>query len=309
MKPVSQTAAAPKSSLALLALLTLVWGTNWPLFPLVMREMDVWTFRGLSLVGSGTLLLVAAKLMGMSLAVPRARWGMVAFAATAYLGVWNICSALATTLIPSGQAAVLGFTMPLWLALLSWVFFGQRLTSRLMVALVLGLAAIVLLLVHSRQAYAQAPLGTLLGLAAAIGWALGTMAQKRWPVAVPVTVLTGWQLLITGAVVLPLAWAFSTPTSRAVVAQVSPMTWLLVAYITVMPTTVGNLTWFKLVDQLPAQVAALSSVTVPIVAMIAGAVVHREPLGPWQWAAMACSAASLGLAMAPPSSTSTSKES
>jgi drug/metabolite transporter (DMT)-like permease len=47
-------------------------------------------------------------------------------------------------------------------------------------------------------------------------------------------------------------------------------------------------------------VAALSSILVPVLAMVSGAIVHAEPLGPLQWTAMACCAAALSLAMMRP---------
>ena len=60
-----------RRAIALLLLLGLVWGTNWPLFPIVMREISVWTFRSVSMTGAGLLLLATARLRGQSLALPR----------------------------------------------------------------------------------------------------------------------------------------------------------------------------------------------------------------------------------------------
>jgi drug/metabolite transporter (DMT)-like permease len=51
---------------------------------------------------------------------------------------------------------------------------------------------------------------------------------------------------------------------------------------------------------LPTNVAGLSSIMVPIVAMISGALVHGEPLGPIEWLAMACCAGGLALALIRP---------
>ena len=228
-------AAIPRRALALL---TLVWGTNWPLFPYAVREVSVWTFRAV---------------------------------------------------------AVLGFTMPLWAALIGWAVGGQRLTHRLMLALALGAAAVGLLMWRSLGVYAQAPLGVALGLLAGIGWAVGTMILKRGQVMVPAMVLTGWQLLITavptgiGAIVLgDLQWFMPSWTSI-----------LLIAYIMLVPMAVGNVAWFTNVGLLPTTVAGLSSILVPVVAMVSGALIHGEPLGPVQWAAMACCAAALRLALVP----------
>jgi drug/metabolite transporter (DMT)-like permease len=63
---------------------------------------------------------------------------------------------------------------------------------------------------------------------------------------------------------------------------------------------VGNVCWFEIVRLLPANVAGLSSIMVPMVAMVAGAVVHQEPLGAMQLAAMACCAGALSLTILKP---------
>ena len=89
------------------------------------------------------------------------------------------------------------FTMPLWLALMAWLFQGQRLSPRLLLALALGGAAVAFLMVPSFKAYANAPLGMALGLLGGVGWAVGTLLIKRWPVPVHAAVSTGWQLLLT----------------------------------------------------------------------------------------------------------------
>jgi drug/metabolite transporter (DMT)-like permease len=283
----------PPRALVLLVILTLVWGTNWPLFPLAVREVSVWTFRAVSVCVGGVLLLLVARMRGQSLVIERRHWRTIAAATFCYLVVWNIASTYSAILIPSGQSAVLGFTMPLWSALIAWGLLGQRLGARMLLAIALGAAAVLLLMVRSVEAYAQAPLGFALGLLAGLGWAAGTLILKRRPVDVPATVLTGWQLLLTavpitiGALILGDGdWFVPSWQSIAVI-----------AYITLVPMSIGNVSWFAIVGLLPANVAGLSSIMVPVVAMVSGAIVHGEPLGALQWAAMACCAAALWLAL------------
>ena len=293
--PATVAPAIPRRALVLLAVLTLVWGTNWPLFPYAVREVSVWTFRAVAVLGAGLLLLGVARARGLSLAIPRQHWRTVGVATFFYLVLWNIASTYAAVMIPSGQAAVLGFTMPLWAALIGWALGSQRLTQRLMLALVLGAAAVGLLMWRSLGVYAQAPLGVALGLLAGIGWAIGTMILKRGQVAVPAMVLTGWQLLITavptgiGAIVLG-DWQWFMPSWTSI---------LVITYITLVPMSIGNVAWFTIVGLLPTTVAGLSSILVPVVAMVSGAIIHGEPLGPVQWAAMGCCAAALRLALVP----------
>lgn len=291
------TPALSRRALILLVVLTLVWGTNWPLFEIAVREVSVWTFRAIAVTVAGTALLAFARARGDSLAIDRRHLPRICFATLLYLVVWNIASTYSAILIPSGQAAVLGFTMPLWSALISWAVYGERLRPRLVVAIALGGAAVTLLMVPNFAAYADAPLGLALGLIAAIGWAAGTLVlQRGGSVGVTATVLTGWQLLMTavptalGALVLAEGGWF-VPSWQTVA---------VIGYIALVPMAIGNACWFAIVGLLPANVAGLSAVLVPVVAMLSGALVHGEPLGALQWLAMAASASALWLALARP---------
>jgi len=280
-------------ALPLVLILTIVWGTNWSLFPLAVREVSVWTFRAVSLTGAGIFLLAFARVRGMSTVIPRAHWPAVTAAAVIYLVVWNLASTYAAILIPSGQAAILGFTMPLWTVLVVWALFGERPTRRMLLAMALAAVGVVLLMIPAREAYRDAPAGFLLGLTAGLGWALGTVILKRANVPVPALVLTGWQLLIAAA---PL-WVGALWLGRGEWFMPSWQTVLVIGYITVVPMAIGNLSWFAIVGLLPASVAGISSVMVPIVAMVTGAIVHAEPLGPFQLGAMACCGSALFLAL------------
>lgn len=290
------TTPFPPRAIALLVFLTLIWGTNWPLFAIVLQQLSVWTFRAVSLAGAGLFLLGIARARGLSLAVGRAHRGTLALGAFSYLLVWNVASAYSAKTIASGQSAVLGFTMPLWAALLSAIFLGERLQGRALLAMALGAVGVLLLLLPGLQAYAEAPFGFAAGLTAGLGWAVGTLIMKRRPVPVPGLVLTGWQLLLAA---LPLAavalvagqGAWHLPDARVMA---------IVAYITFIPMALGNLAWFSIVGLLPANVAGLSTVLVPVVAMLSGAWARNEPLGPPQLAAMACCVGALALSVLKP---------
>ncbi len=286
-------AAVPRRALLLLAILTLVWGTNWPLFPLALREVSVWTFRALSLSISGGALLLIAHLRGDSLRVPRELWATMLLASVCYLVVWNLATAYSAVTIPSGQSAVLGFTMPLWAAVFGWLVLRERPTGRMLLAIGLGALAVIALMVPNLKSYADAPAGLAAGLAAGIGWAVGTLILKRRPIDVPALVLSGWQTVIAtvpiviGALVLgDHRWFMPSATSIAVI-----------LYIALVPLTIGNACWFAVVRLLPANLAGLSSILVPVVAMLSGALVHDEPLGPSQWFAMLAIVAALSLAL------------
>ena len=285
-----------KSALPLVIVLTLVWGTTWVLFPYAVREVSVWTFRAVSVTVAGLSLLAIAALRGLPLSIPRTSWPTLVGASLVYLVIWNIASTFAAVLIPSGQAALLGFTMPLWVTLVAWAVWGERPSLRLGLAVALGGVGVGLLMARGADAYAKAPLGFALGLLAALGWAIGTLILKRRPIEAPPLVHTGWQLLVASVPITAAALYFGD-------GMLFMPTWPTIAvitYIGLMPMALGNVLWFSIVRVLPVNVAALSSVMVPVVAMIVGAVVHREPLGLIQLVAMGCCAAGLLLALTKP---------
>jgi drug/metabolite transporter (DMT)-like permease len=188
--------------------------------------------------------------------------------------------------------------MPLWAALIGWAVLREPLSRRMMLAMALGAAGVGLLMWRSLGAYAQAPLGVALGLLAGVGWAVGTLLLKRGGgVAMPALALAGWQMLIAAVPIVIGAFWFAQLRGVGGWFIPSRTSVLLIAYITLIPMAIGNLAWFSLVTQVPANVAGLSSIMVPVVAMIAGAVVHHEPFGPVQWAAMLCCGGALGLAL------------
>jgi drug/metabolite transporter (DMT)-like permease len=286
----------PRRAIVLLIVLTFVWGTNWPLFAFAVREISVWTFRAVAVTLAGVALLAVARMRGQSLVIPRAYWPTIGVGTCFYLVYWNIASTYSAILIPSGQSAILGFTMPLWSALISWAVLGERLSGRMLLGVLFGGAAVLLLMLPGLAAYANAPLGFALGLSAGLGWAIGTLILKRGKVIVPATVLTGWQLLLTAVPTTIGALWFGdghgfVPSWQTIV---------VVAYIALVPMSIGNVAWFAIVGMLPVNVAGLSSIMVPMVAMVSGALVHGEPLGPTQWAAMVCCVVALSLVLLKP---------
>lgn len=281
--------------LALLASLTLVWGTNWPLFSIALAELPVATFRTVVLTAAILMLYVVMRLRGESFAVPPGRWPPLILASMMNITVWNIATSLAVLYIPSGHASVLSYTMPLWVALMGFVVFRQPLTGRLLLAILIGAAAVVALMVPNFTTYANAPQGLFWGLFAGFCWAIGTFVIKRtsWPgMGLSLTfwqVAVSWPPIALGMAVLD-GWPRQLPSTAAILATV---------YTGAIPMALGTATWFTLVKLLPTQVAALSSIAIPIVAVISGVVLLHEPLSWLQAMAIGSTVISLWLALVP----------
>ncbi len=288
--------ASPKV-LALLVGLTLIWGTNWPLFRIALDELPVLTFRALVLVAALPVLWAIVRLRGETFAVPRGKWPALMLASLLNLTIWSLATSMAVLYIPSGHASVLAYTMPLWVAVLGLVFFHQRPTGRLLAALAIGAVAVVALMLPNFASYANAPWGLFWGLFAGFCWAIGTHVVKRTSWSGMGLSLTFWQAVLSLPVIALGALLVDVP--QGTLHWPSTKVMLVTLYSGAIPTALGTAAWFALVKLLPAQVAALSSIAIPIVAVISGVVLLHEPLSLLQGVAIASTVISLWLALVP----------
>ncbi|HZS81500.1 MAG TPA: DMT family transporter [Stellaceae bacterium] len=283
-------------TLLLLAGLSLVWGLNWPAMKFVLAEMPVLTFRLLCLWLTAPAMLLIARLGGERLGVPRRQWPALIAVSFFNVTVWYLCTGIALTLIPAGRAALLAYTMPVWVALFSALVLRERLGRRRLVGLLLGMAGIAVLLAPEAATLSTAPLGTLVILAAAIGWAFGVVLLKRFNFSRSVAQMTGWMLLL-GGVPLAVAALLHDPPPRLL--ALPPATLAVFAYIIALPMIFGQWAWFKSLSRLPGTVAGISSLAVPAVGLLSSALLLGERLGLAEITALALVAAALGLVLVP----------
>jgi len=260
---------------ALLVVLTLVWGVNWPIMKIALAELPPATFRAVCTIGGAAGLFLLCRLGGMRVALPRDRRRAVVGAALLNVTGWTLLSAYALTMMPAGRASIIAFTMPLWVAVLGALFLGERFTIRRVVALALGLGGLGVLIGPELVALGAAPAGALVMIAAAMSWAAGTVALKRLVGAVPVIVLSAWQLLIGGLPVVAIALI----GERDLIAPIGWAASLALAYNVVICVIFGNYAWFKIVSLFPAAVAGIGTMMIPVIGVLASAAVLGEAIG------------------------------
>src|SRR4029077_6684907 len=104
---------------------------NWPVMKIALAEIPPWTFRGWSALIAGLTLLALSRLnAGATPPPPGAEWRGLAFATLFNVPLWNILSAYGVKVIAAGHAALLAYTMPLWVVLFSRLFLGEPIPRR-----------------------------------------------------------------------------------------------------------------------------------------------------------------------------------
>jgi drug/metabolite transporter (DMT)-like permease len=275
----------------LLGLVTLGWGFAWPVIKLVLAEVPPLTFRGICLVAAGAGVLALARLGGQSLHVPARYWGrLLALSACNVVG-WNLFVVYGIGLLPSGRAALLGYTMPLWSTVLSVWLLDEPLTARRAASLLLGMAGVAVLLGGDVAGMARAANGVALMLGAAVSWGLGVVLLKRFALPIATASLTGWMMLAGGAPIACAAVALEHDRWR----PVTGVAVLGLLYSVVIAFMFCYWAWNRVVLMVPVAVSSVSALATPVVGVLSGMWVLGEPLTWQEVAAGACIVGAIAL--------------
>lgn len=257
-------------------LLALLWGLNWPAVRIVLGEVGPWTLRAMGMGAGGLLLIAIVLTRGRSIAVPRGQRLRLALAGFLAIGGFNVLVAFAQLAGTTSRAAIVTFTMPVWTIALAWWLLGERPDARRTLAIALGVAGLLLLALPLLRA-GELTRGVMYSLAAGFSWAAGTVVIKRWPVdAAPMTV-AAWQLL-SGATAAATGMLLfeGVPVPKPLSAQAS----LALAFHIVLTQALAYYLWFEVVARLPAGVAAMGTLLVPVVGVTgAMALLGERPSG------------------------------
>jgi drug/metabolite transporter (DMT)-like permease len=264
------------------AIVYLVWGSTYLAMRIAVHTLPPFLLAGVRFSGAGALLLAWSHRRPRPV-ITRAHWREGAITGLLLLVGGNGAVVWAVQVVPSGLAALMVATVPVWLVLLSWMLEGKRPGWLLTAGLVGGLVGVALLLgpglVASTSASAAIPPGA--GLALVLGslsWALGSLRARKAP-ATPGRpfLMSGVQMSIGGAFLLLLG-ASTGELARLHGATVSFASLAALAYLMVFGSLVAYSAFAWLLQVAPpAQVATYAYVN-PVIAVLLGCTLGNEPL-------------------------------
>jgi drug/metabolite transporter (DMT)-like permease len=291
-KPTAPGRIAP-AGLMFLAITSLGWGFNWPVTKYLLSEVPPLTLRGTTGVLGAALLAMLALARSQSLKVERHLWPRLLLASLLNVTGWMVLMGLALLWLPASEAALIAYTMPVWASLLAWPVLGERPTVLRTVALVMAFAGLAVIMGgNGISATTEKLPGIVMALCGAVGFALGTVLAKRLPVPLPPIPAAAWQIGLGCFPVAIMGFAFETTQ----IEKVTQLGWWLVAYGTVIQFCVAYVCWFAALARLPASVAAIGTMAVPVIGVVASAVTLGEPLGLTQIVALVLTLAGVVLA-------------
>lgn len=283
----------------LLVVLTLSWGINWPIMKIGVHDFPPLTFRALCMLISLPILGLVARAQGVSLALPRARVKDVIRLAIPNMLVWHFFIILGVSMLSSGRAAILGYTMPVWAVLCGLVFFGERPTRAAWIGIFCALSGALLLMSSELATLTGNPLGSILALIAAAGWGYGTVAMKRSSIEIPTIVLTFWMLIVTSSLMMLAGVVFENRAWH----MPSVITWYAIVYNAAIIFGFAHVIWFSLARRLPPVASSLSVMMIPVVGVFSGAWLLDETPHWQDYAAMGLILAAMSTVLLKPRAT------
>lgn len=279
------------TDLALTALAPAIWGSTYLVTTQLLPGWHPVTVALLRALPAGLLLLLLVRRL------PTGVWWTRAFVlGSLNFSIFWIALFVSAYRLPGGVAATVGAVQPLVVIGMARLVLGTPVTARGTGAAVAGMAGVAMMVLAPGAALD--PLGVLAGLGGAVAMAAGTVMSRRWSTEVPPLVVTAWQMVAGGVLLLPVA---------AVVAPLpaSPSSASLVglAWLGLVGGAATYVLWFRGIGRLgPTAVAPLGLLS-PATAVLLGWLVLGETLTAVQVLGLAVVAASILVAQtggAPP---------
>jgi probable blue pigment (indigoidine) exporter len=222
-----------------------------------------------------------------------ADWWRTAALSLCNFGAFFPLLIIAVYRLPGGVAAAAGGLQPLLVAGLSVPLANRRPTH---VELAIGaIAAVGVAMVVVRPGADIDPVGVVAAIAANMSFATGVVLTKRWPSSSTGLSSTGWQLLLAGALLLPLAMAVEGTPPVLTATNVAALT-----YVTLVATALAFLVWFGGIERLPAAAPPLLGLAAPVTGAMLGWLVLGQSLSPMQLVGFAITFATIAYAARAP---------
>ena len=256
-----------------IVLLVLAWGSTFAAVKIGLDSAPPILFGGIRSVLGGAVMVVLA-LARSGLPDLRDTWAAYAVLTLLNVVLFFGLQTLAILELPSGLAAVLIYLQPVLVGVLAVPMLGERLTGSKLVGLLLGFGGIVAVSAGAFSGSVSVP-GVGYAVLAALTWALGTIAFKRYATRVDVWWAVAISFLV-GGVVLTLGGA----AAEGIAISWSGEFVAAFAYASLVGTAMSWSLWFGLVGSGEAGRAASYIFFVPLVSLVIGAVFLHETLGP-----------------------------
>ncbi|MEG7661519.1 DMT family transporter [Hafnia paralvei] len=242
-----------------LVLLTLIWSYSWIAMKQVTLYIGAFDFTALRCVFGAILLLVVLKLRGRGMKPTPFLYtlaiAMLQTCGMVGLAQWALISGGA------GKVAILTYTMPFWVVIMAALFLGERMRRVQYLAIVVAAIGLCLVL-QPWKLTGESLKSAVLAILSGISWGASAIVAKRLYQRYPkmdLLSLTTWQMVYGAIIMSVIAWLVP---ERPIVWD--PYVYFALSYSAILATALAWTLWLFVLKNLPAGIAGLSTLAVPV---------------------------------------------
>jgi drug/metabolite transporter (DMT)-like permease len=277
-------------------ILYFVWGSTYIGIRLADESIPPFLMAGSRFLVAGAILLawewLSVRRIARDPAVPPEdrptrptvrQWRDSAIVGGLLLGGGMGLVAVGERTVPAGIAAFLIAMLPVWVAVLGWLFFKERLPRTVIVGIIVGILGVGILVGPfgtSAGGFAFDRFGLLVLLCSPVCWAAGSLYSSHRAVLPrrPLTA-TGLQM-ICGSVILLIAAVLTGELQGFDLGTVTPRSELGLVYLIAIGSLVGFTTYVWLLRVAPLPKVATYAYVNPVVAVVLAGIFLGEPIEP-----------------------------
>lgn len=268
------------AGLANLFIVYFVWGSTYLAIRIGIRSgsgFEPFWFGGLRVLAAGIILITWGILRGKN--VRPSRKDLLVLAASGLL-LWiggNGMVILAEQRVASGLAALVVASTPIWVAIIESILDKHAPSYGFILALIIGFGGIIVLSYPVLSSGVRADMISILFLLiASISWSSGLVLQTRRPVDLSRGVSSGYQQLFGGLFYVIIALIagekLPVPTTEA---------WMAWGYLVVFGSLLAFTSFVSVLQLLPTSLVTTYAYVNPVIAILLGWLILREPVIPW----------------------------
>lgn len=273
--------ASPVRIAIALVTLYLVWGSTYLAIRVVVETIPPFTGSAIRFLVAGAILYAATIRRDdpASDRPGRLEWRDALIVGGLLLAGGNGLLAVGVQTIPSGIAALIIATLPIWMAILGRVFFGIVLTRTIVIGTAIGFAGVAVLVAPTGETGGLDPFGALVVLLSPVFWAVGSLYSRTARAPRRPLVGTAMQML-AGSAVLGVLAVVTGDLFAVRLAEITAESLLAVAYLVLVGSLIGYTAYVWLLRVAPISLIATYAYVNPVVAVFLGWLILAEPLEP-----------------------------
>jgi drug/metabolite transporter (DMT)-like permease len=274
------TRPSPVKVVLAFAAVYIVWGSTYLGIRLAIETLPPFLMTGTRFTLAGLILCVWAVLKGERFIQPFHLWRRAFVIGGLLLLGGNGGVVWAEKYVPTGLAALLVSTEPLWVVILNWAITRRRPNWKVLLGVLIGLVGVAMLVGDGLRSNGHSKLTLIAGgvvLVAGLSWASGSVYSNRRPLPVSTLMAAGMQMLCGGSLLLLMAVVTGDP-ARLNLANASWTSIGAFFYLLVFGSLVGFTAYSWLLNNVTPARAATYAYVNPVVAVFLGWLIASEPL-------------------------------